>query len=261
MHDIRKGNQFEYVDKGEGRPIILLHGLLGSLSNWQSTIDYFQKNYRVIIPILPIFTLPVKATHLESLVSYLENFINWLHAENITIIGNSLGGHVGLVYALKHSDKVNSLILTGSSGLFENTMGGSYPKRGNYQYIKEKTEYTFYNPRSATKELVDDVFEVVNNSAKCRRLIIFARFAQKHNLRKQLPNIKVPTLLVWGLNDTITPPSVAHEFDNLIPNTELHFLDQCSHVPMMEHPNRFNTLLENFLVKQESHQRNQKIIQ
>lgn len=261
MHKIRKSNQFEYIDQGEGKILILLHGLLGSLSNWQTTIDHFQKTHRVVIPILPIFTLPIKAARLDSLVSYLENFVNWIHGENVTIIGNSLGGHVGLVYALKHSDKVKSLILTGSSGLFENTMGGSYPKRGNYQYIKEKTEYTFYNPRSATKELVDDVFEVVNNSAKCRRLIMFARSAQKQNLRQQLPNLKVPTLLVWGLNDTITPAAVAHEFDNLIPNTELQFLDQCSHVPMMEHPTKFNIIVENFLAKQEAKPRNEKINQ
>ncbi len=76
-----------------------------------------------------------------------------------------------------------------------------------------------------------------------------ARSAQRHNMAEDIKNIHVPTLLVWGLNDTITPPMVAHEFDRLIPNTELHFIDKCGHVPMMEHSEVFNKLFEEFLEK------------
>ena len=68
-------------------------------------------------------------------------------------------------------------------------------------------------------------------------------------MRNELKNIKVPTLLIWGLNDNITPPSVAHEFERLIPHTELHFIDKCGHAPMMERGREFNNILKRFLPK------------
>jgi pimeloyl-ACP methyl ester carboxylesterase len=156
---------------------------------------------------------------------------------------------VGLVYVLKHPERVKSLILTGSSGLFENGMGDSYPKRGDYEYIRRKTEETFYDPRTATKELVDEVFGIVNERMKVLRVLSLAKSAIRHNLAEELPRIDKPTLLIWGNNDTVTPPFVANEFRRLIPNSELHFIDRCGHAPMMELPDEFNVILEKFLHK------------
>jgi pimeloyl-ACP methyl ester carboxylesterase len=144
---------------------------------------------------------------------------------------------------------VDKLILTGSSGLFENTMGGSYPRRGSYDYIKEKVAYTFYDPKVASRELVDEVFETTKSIPKCMRIVAIAKSAQRNNLSVDLPKILVPTLLVWGLNDTITPPMVAYEFNRLIPNSKLRFIDKCCHAPMMEHSDKFNELVEDFLVR------------
>jgi pimeloyl-ACP methyl ester carboxylesterase len=126
-------------------------------------------------------------------------------------------------------------------------MGGSFPRRGDYGYVEERVAYTFYDPKIATKDLVDEVFGITNSNAKCLRIITIARSAQRHNLAKDLHRIQVPTLLIWGLNDTITPPMVAHEFYRLLPNPELHFLDHCGHAPMMERPQAFNRLLRRFL--------------
>jgi pimeloyl-ACP methyl ester carboxylesterase len=139
------------------------------------------------------------------------------------------------------------MILTGSSGLFESGMGSGFPKRGSYEYIRERVGYTFYSPETATKELVDEVFEIVSDNFKTLRILRIAKSAQRHNMRKDIVNIQVPTLLVWGLNDNITPPRVAHEFDRLIPNTELHFIDQCGHAAMMEQPGAFNRITARFL--------------
>jgi 2-hydroxy-6-oxonona-2,4-dienedioate hydrolase len=150
---------------------------------------------------------------------------------------------------LKHPERIKSLILTGSSGLFENGMGDSYPKRGDYEYIKKKTEVTFYDPKTATKELVDEVFEITRNRLKVIKIIALAKSAIRHNLGEELSNIKQPTLLIWGNNDTITPPFVAREFHRLIPNSELHFIDKCGHAPMMEQPQEFNVILDKFLKK------------
>jgi pimeloyl-ACP methyl ester carboxylesterase len=160
-----------------------------------------------------------------------------------------LGGHVGLLYTLSNPDKVAKLILTGSSGLFENTMGGSYPRRGSYDYIKERVAYTFYDPKVASKELIDEVFETTKSIPKCMRIVAIAKSAQRNNLTEDLHNIKVPTLLVWGLNDTITPPMVGHDFNRLIPNSELKFIDKCCHAPMMEQPTKFNEIVVDFLMR------------
>ncbi len=246
---IRQEGDFQYIDEGEGEVLLLLHGLFGALSNWHGVVDYFSKEYRVIIPLMPIYEMALHKAGVLGLVSFVEDFVKLKRLDDMTLLGNSLGGHVALVYTLNNTDKVKRLVLTGSSGLFEDSMGGSFPKRGNYDYVKERVAYTFYKPETATKELVDEVFNITNSNSKCLRIIAIAKSAQRHNMAKDVTNIKVPTLLIWGLNDTITPPMVAHEFNRLIPNSELHFVDHCGHAPMMEHPEKFNSILNKFLVR------------
>jgi pimeloyl-ACP methyl ester carboxylesterase len=128
-------------------------------------------------------------------------------------------------------------------------MGDTYPKRGDYDYIKKKTELTFYDPKIATKELVDEVYEIVNNRLKAIKIIALAKSAIRNNLGEDINQIKQPTLLIWGNNDAITPPFVGREFHRLIPNSELHFIDKCGHAPMMEVPDEFNRILHKFLTK------------
>jgi len=245
---VKEDQGFKYVDEGNGPALMLLHGLFGALSNWEGVVNRFATNFRVVIPMLPIYEMPIREAGLEGLRKFVEEFVALKKLNDMTIMGNSLGGHVALVYTLKNPDKVKKLILTGSSGLFEDSMGGSYPKRGNYEYIRERVAYTFYNPKVATKELVDEVFETTNSIPKCMRIVAIAKSAQRNNMADVIPNIKVPTLLVWGLNDTITPPMVAHEFNRLIPNSTLKFIDHCCHAPMMEQPEKFNMLMEDFLL-------------
>ena len=163
------------------------------------------------------------------------------------LLGNSLGGHIGLIFSNNNPGLVKSLVLTGSSGLYENSMGESYPKRENYEYIKKKTEEVFFNPKVATKEIVDEVFETVNNRDKLVRTLAIAKSAIRHNMSQELPNILTPTLLIWGENDLVTPPEVATEFKLLLPNSELKWIKKCGHAPMMEYPNEFNRILFNWL--------------
>jgi pimeloyl-ACP methyl ester carboxylesterase len=149
---VKEENGFKFVDEGQGEPLVLLHGLFGALSNWEGVVNRFSKNFRVLIPMLPIYEMPIKEAGLEGLRKFLEDFVAFKNLKDMIIMGNSLGGHVGLIYTLKNGDKVKKLILTGSSGLFEDSMGGSYPKRGNYEYIKERVSYTFYDPAVASKD-------------------------------------------------------------------------------------------------------------
>jgi pimeloyl-ACP methyl ester carboxylesterase len=199
------------------------------------------------VPLLPLFELDLLHTSVSGLAKHVTAFIDHKGYDNIHLLGNSLGGHVGLVYVLKHPEKIKSLTLTGSSGLFENAMGDSYPKRGDRDYIKNKTALTFYDPAMATDELVDEVFEITKNRIKVIKIIALAKSAIRNNLGEELNQIKIPTLLIWGKNDTVTPPFVAEEFNKLIPNSELHFIDKCGHAPMMEQPAAFNSILSAFL--------------
>jgi pimeloyl-ACP methyl ester carboxylesterase len=245
--EVKEENSFKFVDEGQGPVLLLLHGLFGALSNWEGVVSRFSKKFRVVIPMLPIYEMPIKEAGLEGLQKFVEDFVAFKKLDNLIIMGNSLGGHIALLYTLQNADKVKKLILTGSSGLFEDSMGGSYPKRGNSDYIRERVAYTFYDPNVATKDLVDEVFETTRSIPKCMRIVAIAKSAQRHNMADDIPNITAPTLLVWGLNDTITPPIVAHEFNRLIPNSQLKFIDKCCHAPMMEHPDKFNELVEEFL--------------
>lgn len=244
---IHEEGEFQYIDEGQGETLLLLHGLFGALSNWDDVINGFKNEYRVIIPLMPIYEMPLRQAGIDGLTKFIERFVETKKLDKFSLIGNSLGGHISLVYTLKHPDQVTRLILTGSSGLYENSMGSSFPKRGNYDFVQEKVGYTFYDPKIATKELVDHVFEVTKSNLKCLRIVAIAKSAQRHNMSEEVVKIKAPTLLVWGLNDTITPPFVAHEFNRLIPNTTLRFIDKCCHAPMMERADKFNVILKEFL--------------
>ena len=224
-YEIKKEGEFEYLEVGEGEPLMLLHGLFGALSNFSHLIEKFRTTHKVIVPILPLFDLDILHTSVTGLAKYVSKFIEYKDYNQIHLLGNSLGGHVGLIYALKQPERIKSLTLTGSSGLFENAMGDSYPKRGDYEYIKNKTAQTFYDPAVATTELVDEVFEITRNRIKVIKIIALAKSAIRNNLGEELNQIKIPTCLIWGKNDIVTPPFVAEEFHKLIPQSELHFID------------------------------------
>jgi pimeloyl-ACP methyl ester carboxylesterase len=248
-YEIKETDKFKYLEEGEGEPLILLHGLFGALSNFADLVEHFRKTHKVIVPLLPLFDLDLFHTSVGGLAKHVHKFIETMDYQNIHLLGNSLGGHVALVHTLKHPERIKTLTLTGSSGLFENGMGDTYPKRGDKEYIRKKTELTFYDPAMATDNLVNEVFEITNNRIKVIKIIALAKSAIRNNLGEELNQIKQPTLLIWGQNDTITPPFVAEEFHKLIPNSELHFIDKCGHAPMMEVPQAFNNILEEFLAK------------
>ncbi|BAV05007.1 Pimeloyl-ACP methyl ester carboxylesterase [Filimonas lacunae] len=227
--------------------MILLHGLFGRLSNWETVIDHFKTSYDIHVPALPIFDSPPKADQLLYLTSFLDNYIQQHCLKDVILIGNSLGGHVAILYASLHGDKVKELVLTGSSGLYENTNIGAFPRRSSYDYIRERVAYTFYNPAMATEELVLEVMEVTTDSAKCLCTIRMAKSAQRNYVADLLPGIEVPVWLIWGKEDKVTPVHVAYEFADLLPHAHLTVFDECGHVPMMEKPDHFNAVLSSYL--------------
>lgn len=238
---------FQYIEQGEGPTLVVLHGLFGALSNFKGVFDYFSGKFRVVIPMMPIYSMPVLNTNVKNLSKFVHEFIQFKGYGKVHLLGNSLGGHVAMVYASRHLQHVSSLILTGSSGLYENALGRTFPKRGNYDFVREKVELTFYDPLHATKELVDECYEIVNDKAKALRVLSLAKSAIRHNMAAELPNLNVPSCLIWGKNDTITPPDVALEFQELLPDAQLFWIEKCGHAAMMEHPDEFNHTLDQWL--------------
>ncbi|GCD79715.1 alpha/beta fold hydrolase [Schleiferia thermophila] len=248
--ETKNSGKFEYAEAGEGHPLVLLHGLMGGLSNFDDVFHYFsRRGYRVLIPKLPLYTLPLLNTNVSSLASYVVNFIKELKIAPVTLIGNSLGGHISLIITKNHPELVHSLVLTGSSGLYENAMGDSFPRRGDYQYVANKTKDVFYNKEVATKELIDEVYSIVNDRNKVLRTLSISKSAIRHNMAKDLVNMKLPVCIIWGENDNVTPPDVAKRFHDLLPNSDLYWIPECGHAAMMERPLEFNQILEKWLEK------------
>lgn len=249
-YTLKKEGKFNYIEEGEGQPIIVLHGLMGALSNFDGVVSHFSKTgYKVLIPELPLYTLPMLKTNVRNLSKFVKEFINYKEVDNVIFMGNSLGGHIALYFTNHNIKNVKAIVLTGSSGLYENTMGDTYPKRGNKEFIENKVKEVFYDDKIATPELVDEVFDIVNNRVKALKTLSIAKSAIRHNMADNIPDMKMPALLIWGEKDIVTPPEVAKDFHRLFPDSELHWVKKCGHAPMMERPDEFNRILENWLVK------------
>ena len=246
---VKEESGHRYIEQGEGPVLLVLHGLFGALSNFKDVLNEFSTDYKVVIPIMPIYELPLLKTNVRELAAYIDEFVSFKGYTDLSLLGNSLGGHVSLVYTVAHQENVKALVLTGSSGLYENAFGGSFPRREDKEYIRKKVETTFYDPKNATDELVEEVFGIINDRNKLIRVLAIAKSAIRHNMKDDLPSIEVPVCLIWGKNDGVTPPQVAEEFHSLLPNSELNWIDQCGHAPMMEHPAEFNQILAPWLKK------------
>ena len=249
-HHLIKEKDYNYIEVGEGTPIIVLHGLMGGLSNFDAVTDYFStKGYKVIIPELPLYSMALLKTNVKSFAQYLHDFIEFKGLDEVILLGNSLGGHIALYHTKLYPKKIKALVLTGSSGLYESAMGSGYTKRGDYEVIKKKAQQVFYDPAIATKTIVDEVYATVNDRNKLIKTLAIAKSAIRHNMSKDLPAITLPVCIIWGLNDTVTPPEVAKEFNQLLPNSELFWIDKCGHAGMMERPEEFNHIMNEWMIK------------
>jgi len=245
---LKKEGDYNYIEAGEGTPIIILHGLMGGLSNFDSVMDFFSKNgFKVVIPQLPLYTKPLLKTNVKSFANYLYDFINYKNYDKVILLGNSLGGHIALYHTKLYPEKIKALVITGSSGLYESAMGSGYTKRRDYDVIKKKAQDVFYDPEIATKEIVDEVYATVNDRNKLIKTLAIAKSAIRHNMSKDLPEMETPTCIIWGKNDIVTPPEVAEVFNELLPDSDLYWIDKCGHAAMMEHPKEFNQILFKWL--------------
>jgi pimeloyl-ACP methyl ester carboxylesterase len=245
---VKEEGKFKWLEEGDrGKPIILLHGLMGGVENFGEMVDFISEEYKVYGLDLKLFEGSILKVSVKSLSDYLYEFMNHLGLSSAILLGNSMGGHIALIFSKEHPEMVDGMVLTGSSGLYESAMGDSFPRRGDKDYIRTKTEEVFYDPKVATDELVDRVFEIANNRVSILRLLGYAKSAIRHNMAEDLPDFKMPVCLIWGEHDKVTPPPVAEEFHTLLPNSELHWMPLCGHAAMWEHPEEFSKIVLKFL--------------
>ncbi|MEJ6681374.1 MAG: alpha/beta hydrolase [Flavobacteriales bacterium] len=246
-YELKEDGKFKYLEEGSGPSLVLLHGLFGALSNYEYVIEHFKDRYTVIIPMLPLYELPIINTNVKNMAKFLKEFLLFKGIDKVNLLGNSLGGHIALVFTEANPEKVSSLILTASSGLYENAFGNSFPRREDKEFIRKKVAVTFYDPKHANDELVDECFAMVNDRNKVIRVLAIAKSAIRHNMGNDIRHMKMPVCLIWGKNDTITPPAVAEEFHEKMENSSLYWIDKCGHAPMMERPNEFNYHLDGWM--------------
>ena len=229
--------------------MLLLHGMLGETDNWDATLPALARaGYRALAPRLPVYTAPLADTSVEGLARLVQSLLDAL-ARPAVLVGNSLGGHVAALVAHTRPSDVPALVLSGASGMGEVSLGTSMPRRHDRAFVADRTAFTFYDPAHATDTLVDKMMDVIADREQVTRLVRMSRSASGTPLADILPRLPMPTLLVWGREDRITPPEVAEAFADRLPDARIAWIEACGHAPMIEHPDAFNEALLTFLAE------------
>ncbi len=252
--------RFRWRECGAGEPVLLLHGLLGEVNHWEATLKTLGSFCRPVALELPIFDQSLSEISLPSLTEWVRRFLDARRMPHAVVGGNSLGGHVALEMALAYPDRVSGLILTGSSGLFERSFTRGVPHRPTSEWVREKMEEVFYDPALVTVESVETVLRVVSTRDSALRVLQAARASKHRNMGDCLPAIDVPTCIIWGEEDRITPPEVARRFHALLPNSDLFLVSRCGHAPMLERPEVFNAILADWLLRRALRQEHPALI-
>ena len=245
--------EFKTVEMGAGGPeIVLLHGLFGALSNWDSVQALMAQYSKPIALSFPLLSAHRSEVKVKSLAVYTEYFVRSRQFAPVALCGNSLGGHVALRLCLAAPELVDCLVLTATSGLYEHSVD-SLPVRPGYEFVREHMEKVFHNQEFVTETAIGEIVDILEDRSRVLNLIHAARSAKKDNLKDLLGQIKVPTLLLWGENDFVTSMEVAEMFHKLIPNSQLVSIKNCGHAPMIEHPEWFAEEVKKFLAKHSRH--------
>ena len=243
--------QFRWRERGAGEAVLLLHGLLGEVDHWDATLKTLGRFCRPVALELPIFDPSFTEISLPTLTEWVRMFLDARGIPQAVVGGNSLGGHVALELALAHPHRVSGLILAGSSGLLERSFTRGVPHRPDSDWVREKMEEIFYDPTLVSPEWVEAVLRVVSTRYSALRVLQAARASKRRSLEDCLPAIDVPTCIIWGEEDRITPPEVARRFHALLPDSDLFLVPRCGHAPMLEQPEAFNTILAGWLLNRD----------
>lgn len=238
-----------YIDAGDGPVVILLHGLFGKLAMWKPAVEALRKNFRVVVPRLPIFDLPAERTNIHHLSDLLDQFIEYHRLRDVSLVGHAIGGQVALCYAHDHPRNVNRIVLTGSAGLFDSTdfQAATSADVSDYNYVDEQVRSAFFRSDEAPEALVDEIYATVQNVEKRENISSLIESSRQNGVEMFLNKLDHRVMLLWGLEDKITPPEVALHFHDFLQNSEVRFIEKTGHLPMVEEPELFSKHLLSFL--------------
>jgi pimeloyl-ACP methyl ester carboxylesterase len=235
------------VQVGSGPDVVFLHGLVGLNDHWGGVITRCMGEVRGTLLELPLLDLKGSDCTIQGVTALTIAFLDQHLARPTVLAGNSFGGHVALRVAIKRPDLVRGLVLAGSSGLFERTLVQGAPIRPPREWVAEKISELFYDPRAMHEDDIDRAHAVLNTRQGARAMVRLSRTARRNHLGDQIGEITAPTLLIWGREDVVTPPSAAQGFLDLMPNARIVWVDRCGHTPMLEAPGIFAESLTAFV--------------
>ncbi|MEM7621642.1 MAG: alpha/beta hydrolase [Planctomycetota bacterium] len=235
------------VESGNGPRTIFLHGLVGLNEHWELVIERMEDRARCTRLELPLLDLDGSDCSVQGVEALTVQFLESHVGEPAVLVGNSFGGHVALRIAIHRPDLVRALVLAGSSGLFERTLVKGAPLHPSRAWITEKIAELFHDKSKVSEEDVDRAHAVLNTRTGKRAMIKLSRTARRNNLHDRIREIACPSLLIWGRQDIVTPPSAAEGFRDLMPDARLVWVDECGHTPMLEAPDVFSGALRRFL--------------
>lgn len=238
-----------YLDTGDGPVVILLHGLFGNLSIWKHVIAELRRDYRIIIPRLPLFGIPVRETSVKYISEVLYEFLDWHQLDNVTLVGHGLGGQVALMHANHFPQSTRRIVITGSGGLSLNNLLSEPDTDQDYETISRVLKEAFYDRSRVTHAMVDRIYDTIHDSSHRQTIHRLSEVTESNAVNSFLYKIQQPILMVWGIQDKISPPEVAVNYHDHLPNADLRFIPQCGHLPMVEQPDQFNSLVVEFLNK------------
>jgi len=240
------------VDIGEGpETVVFLHGLFGTPDHWRIVMNGIADRYRVIAPQMPVDPAPGRRQRgireISDLSEMVARMIEQKQLDSFVLCGNSLGGLVALDLCISRPDFAKGLVLAGSAGLFERSPIRGLNSRPSREFIRSTISGILYNHDLVTEELVDEWHGALTNRDYARFVLRISRATRDRSVEDELADLRVPTLIIWGKNDEITPPSTAYEFHRRIEGAKLEFIDNCGHAPSWEQPEEFARLLAGFL--------------
>ena len=236
------------VDRvGEGPPTVFLNGLLGKNEHWFRTLPALVDTaecYFIQAPLLEMRGTGCSVSGVTQLtLALLESMVD----EPAVLVGNSLGGHVALRMAIARPELVRGLVLVGSSGLFERSLEKDVQHSPSVEWLERKIGELFYDRGRMWPGMVEEAYSSLSRRTAARALVRLGRSAKRDHLGEELPGVETPTLLAWGRQDTVTPPEVAEQFAELLPNSELRWIDRCGHAPQIERGEELGGLIREFV--------------
>lgn len=232
---------------GDGVPFVFLHGLVGLNDHWEEVVQRARERLRCVMLEIPLLRLRSKDCHIDGVTRLTAAFLRDHLGQPAVLVGNSFGGHVALRLALERADLVRGLVLAGSSGLIEKTMVSDVQTRPSREWLVRKIGELFYDPDTHMRESdVDRAHAELSDRSGARAMVRLSRSARRNHLGQRIGDIGVPTLLIWGRQDIVTPPEAAHGFLEMIPDARIVWFDECGHAPMIEKPSEFAQALLTF---------------